>query len=1777
MLSDNNDMRLLSTLGILLILPLISCVKKGGFATPACTRGNSNCELPSMQIEIEGGDNSSRAEVGNNGEAGTVEIKSIRYGEKARIEFTLQNPRVLPLRQMVLNIEPGNEAFSVVNSADKKDCTAKDLFLVYKQKCAVTIEYRPKRSPPPSQRLTFTFKTMLGDDFIFKSQFEPAKLLGDFYIEESELTLPPVAVLAPASQPEVWRDIRIENTGTENDLTDIQFFIQGSSEWTIVDNPAPAQACTANMSLAKGGGFCILRIGLAPSLPGLKNASLVLVSGNQVTREYPLKAEAKALSADLQTLDFGVAKVGLGATISRKIELVFPDVEGEALAEQCVYFNPEIASGFEVKTNTCIGKMPQGQPCSVTVDWTPGETSKSYTGEFSWSCDKRGGYGKVQLLARTSGTPLITDKSGLDFGDILVGSTKTLSLKYRNLGIVLGINDEVGTLYDFTRPLEQEPFAELSSNCPKDLKVGVECTVSIGFVPKVAGLYAGSVGGKTIQTAMDYEVSLQGQALSVTPSQNNVDFGMLAVKNDRPGPLIYVRNPSLTETATGCKLDHSSLIAENFSVDSESTCLNKVSLNPEEFCTLKPRFTPGLPNGTRNAMIKYSCDVGGSAEITLTGEVGTENRLVIAPPSRHTLADRLVGTITFVDYLLVNEHPTATASAVSAVPSSLQKGWSDVSLAAASGGCHGANLGPGKACHVRLKSAPSAVAGSEDVGPFVGRLLVSADSGKIDPPDGYFASNNQKLTSVYEIGYNFGVVDLNQEMTSLPITIFNPSSVDPSSSCSEPTVDNPLFSIASSTCRGTPEGGISLTPKGSCRVTVKFNGDSTKRIVEANLDYYCGIGGRARTPLKIAVYPMPRYKWQGDYNFGYLDIDAPALLRSFTLKNDEPFDVELSSLSLKGGSNAFSIHSQTCTSSGSTLKSGDSCEVVVRFDTVEEIGYFSSLSIYGRPVGSTGNPEPSSVNLFGSGSKMRLVISSGSLSFDDKEIGSPITETQTVTITNNGSRPANLSYSLLASPFLKVGSGTCGTVLSEGQSCTVAVQMSAADKVGLSTNTLNIFETSNGVQSSQAIGLSGKTVAIAALVIKDNITNTFATTLNLSDVTGAVGSARNIVDKSESRTVTYTVTNNVAESGRVRLGELTFAHKAGVNGTMNITSNSCEGASLAANASCEITVTYTPTEDRQTSTYILTLAGSSVANGVLPIQVTNVVGNSYKSSTLTLSASSIDFGAVAKGSVVAIKEIAITNSGDFAVDLSTMQFSGEGHSDLTVLPGTTSPHCGESLAAGVTCYLNIKLIPTQVRSFVNVGTVNASYKVGLNAITQNLAMTIRAVSYVQLASAGFGSNVTGEEAEIAADATRVYVATRQTNFTDFGVPVITICERHSDGYVSNDTSLCQQNILKDGMTDNKLSGTLNGAGPKIAVTNNFIFLAVNNQDPFYDDDTLDTENRNLHGNTTVIVCKKPGADRVISLVSDCAVVPINFQGNLFSTGAFPGLAVAGSRIALSNTISGNDSPAKGIIIHVCSFNDAPSVAPANVIDKDSCKGVLKDFGNAERSQMGAIDFNGSQLVMAYYNALVGEESLNALSCNVATDNQLTCGDSTLITNELLDTTTPQPVAPGAYPSVVIDNSKIYFAHQQGENYRRYLRLSDCSLGSANNTVISGCSTQTAVARSGSSGLGMLPRLSKVGTGATAKLWLSYIGSNLGDAGGSQLFSAVRSCALQVNGSPICSGSAYFDLSNNYTVSNTYFPARGHFIDSLKNIMIIPQATGSNRKVGTVSLGLPAGL
>jgi subtilase family serine protease len=155
----------------------------------------------------------------------------------------------------------------------------------------------------------------------------------------------------------------------------------------------------------------------------------------------------------------------------------------------------------------------------------------------------------------------------------------------------------------------------------------------------------------------------------------------------------------------------------------------------------------------------------------------------------------------------------------------------------------------------------------------------------------------------------------------------------------------------------------------------------------------------------------------------------------------------------------------------------------------------------------------------------------------------------------------------------------------------------------------------------------------------------------------------------------------------------------GANSTSFAASTTCSFP-LAAGASCTITLSFDPTAAG-------TLTGTLSVVDSAGTQTAAITGTGAASSTtkLTVTPSSLNFPSTAVGSVSATQAITISNTGNTAITLSGVTFSGSGASSFIRLSTT----CTNPLAAGASCNSYIEFQPT------TAGALSATLSVNSNA------------------------------------------------------------------------------------------------------------------------------------------------------------------------------------------------------------------------------------------------------------------------------------------------------------------------------------------------------------------------------------------------------------------------------------------------------------------------------
>jgi hypothetical protein len=382
-------------------------------------------------------------------------------------------------------------------------------------------------------------------------------------------------------------------------------------------------------------------------------------------------------------------------------------------------------------------------------------------------------------------------------------------------------------------------------------------------------------------------------------------------------------------------------------------------------------------------------------------------------------------------------------------------------------------------------------------------------------------------------------------------------------------------------------------------------------------------------------------------NFGAVATGVTSPVRTVTLKNVGTAALTITSIAVTGTD--AGDFPKTATSCGSSLAAGASCTVSVTFKPTTTGARSADLTFTDNASGS-----PQQVPLSGTGTTAELTPTL--LNFGTLGVG-VTSAVKTVTLKNVGTTALTITSIAVtgtdAGDFPKTAT-TCGSSLAAAASCTVSVTFKPTTTGARSAN---LTFTDNAGGSPQQVPLSG-TGTTAEL-----------TPTSLSFGTLGVGLT------SAVKTVTL---KNV---GTTALTITSIAITGAEAGDFLKTATSC-GSSLAAAASCTVSVTFKPTT---TGARSANLTFTDNASGS-PQQVLL----SGTGTTAELTPSSLNFGTLGVGLTSPAKTVTLKNVGTTAITITSIAVTGTEAGDFPKT-GTT---CGSSLAAAASCTVSVTFKPT---------------------------------------------------------------------------------------------------------------------------------------------------------------------------------------------------------------------------------------------------------------------------------------------------------------------------------------------------------------------------------------------------------------------------------------------------------------------------------------------------
>jgi hypothetical protein len=381
-----------------------------------------------------------------------------------------------------------------------------------------------------------------------------------------------------------------------------------------------------------------------------------------------------------------------------------------------------------------------------------------------------------------------------------------------------------------------------------------------------------------------------------------------------------------------------------------------------------------------------------------------------------------------------------------------------------------------------------------------------------------------------------------------------------------------------------------------------------------------------------------------------------------TLSNGTASAISITAVTTSGD---FHLASDGC---GTSLAAGASCTVSITFTPTAAGTRTGTLAI----SDSAGTQSTSLTGTGGTSSTGGVTVSPTSLNFGSVAVGTT-SSAQSVVLTNGTTSAITVKGAGITAPFA-IASFGCGTTLAAGASCTTTIVFKPT-ATGTFTGTFSIGD-SAGNQSVSLTGTGGTTTGGSVTLSPASLT--FA-----SQAVGTTSAAQ-----------AATLSNTTASA--ISITSVT------TSGDFHVASNGC-GSSLAAGASCTVSVTFTPTASG-------TRTGSLAVTDSAGTQSTSLNGTGASSTSgVTLSPTSLSFGSQAVGTASSAQSVVLTNGTSSAI---TVKGAG-----ITAPFAISSFGCGTTLAAGASCTTTIVLKPTAN------GTFAGTFTIGDSAGNQSVSLT----------------------------------------------------------------------------------------------------------------------------------------------------------------------------------------------------------------------------------------------------------------------------------------------------------------------------------------------------------------------------------------------------------------------------------------------------------------------
>ncbi|MFC6647391.1 choice-of-anchor D domain-containing protein [Granulicella cerasi] len=557
--------------------------------------------------------------------------------------------------------------------------------------------------------------------------------------------------------------------------------------------------------------------------------------------------------------------------------------------------------------------------------------------------------------------------------------------------------------------------------------------------------------------------------------------------------------------------------------------------------------------------------------------------------------------------------------------------------------------------------------------------------------------------------------------------------------------------------------------------------------------------------------PIATLNTSSQISFGTVAVGQTGTAQSITLTNSGKATLVISGVVLNDTTN-FSM----ANSCGASLAAGASCQIAANFKPSTAATFSSTIVITDNSNNVSGSTQTITLTGIGGSTTSTAPVAELSattpLDFGSVSAGSTGTA-QSFTLSNTGNATLNIASIVLSDTTNFTWTNACGATLAAGANCQITANFKPSS-TGTYTATITITDNSYNITgSTQTVALNG--AGTAAIVPQATLS---PTALTFPDTDAGVTSSP----------LTATLTN----SGN---GPLTISNIASTN-TANFTVTNTCGATLAAGASCTLSITFTPTTSgtSYTGSVVITDNAGNVTGATQTLSLGGK-GTTATGAVLTLTPSSLTFPATNVGSSSTPQTLTLTNTSSTAsVNISSIAVTG----GATASSFSQTNTCGTTLAANASCTISVTFSPTIAGTFLAYVTVtdtatNSPQTATLNATgaAATLALSSNALNFTstKIGTTATLSTTLSNTGAATANLSSItlagssnYVKSTTCGTTLAGGASCTLSVAYTPTSTSTDTGTIT--ITSSNATNSPLTVSITGSGTNAAVTYNLYEL-----------------------------------------------------------------------------------------------------------------------------------------------------------------------------------------------------------------------------------------------------------------------------------------------------------------------------------------------------------------